>query len=57
VGDGFAVEPGVGVAAGALQGAFDANPKVEAVGVMLPVITTRYRLHPPSSAQVPEAAQ
>jgi hypothetical protein len=45
------------VTTGALQGAFDARPKVEAVGVTLPVITTRYRVHPPSSAQVPDAAQ
>jgi hypothetical protein len=53
----FALGLGVGVTAGALHGTFDANPKVDAVGVTLPVITTRYRLQPPSSAHDPDAAQ
>jgi hypothetical protein len=57
LGEPFAVGLGVGVTAGALQAVFDPNPKVDAVGVTLPVITTRYRMHPPSSAQLPEAAQ
>jgi len=57
LGDTLAVGVEVGVTAAARQGAFEPNPKVEAVGVTLPVITTRYRVHPPSSAQVSDAVQ
>ena len=48
---------GVAVAAGALHAVFDASPMVDAVGATLPVITTRYRMHPPSSCQLTDAAQ
>jgi len=53
----FGLGLAVGVAAGALQAVFDANPTVDAVGATLPVITTRYRKHPPSICQLFEAAQ
>ena len=54
---GLGVGLGVGVTAGALHAVFDPSPKVEAVGGTLPVITTRYRLHPPNKAHVAEGAQ
>jgi hypothetical protein len=36
---------------------FEGRPNVEATGATLPVMTTRYREQPPSSAQVSDAAQ
>ena len=39
------------------QGVLDSSPNVEATGATLPVITTRYLMQPPVSAQVSDAVQ
>src|SRR3977135_4139469 len=41
----------------ALHSVLDARPNVDGVGGTLPVTTTRYRKHPPSSSQLADGAQ
>src|SRR5712672_300321 len=54
VGEGVAFGLGLGTA---LHSALDASPNVDGAGGTLPVTTTRYRKHPPSSSQLADGAQ